>query len=148
MPERIRCPSKVGRVSDYDLALNLYSYFPCSFRLARDLVVAVKRARKGGGFFTSQSSLNEKVRRLVYELTVSLEVEGFDDVGAAIAEQRGLTLPERNTKAWHRFRLFEFLTLFSGAFPNWKYEYWRLSELIHELFPTPAPPKEPNVRSD
>jgi hypothetical protein len=107
----------------------LQENFPTSFRKAQDVLVAVKKMRSGGGWFSSANSRIRQAQEEVYLLERALRNEGFCSLPAmlgAVGKTEGSLDPKE--------AIFLFMNYFAQAFPNWRPEYQELNKFVPQLY--------------
>jgi hypothetical protein len=103
--------------------------FPTSFRKAQDVLVAVKKMKSGGGWFSSANLRIRKAQEEVYLLERALRNEGFCSLPAMLSAvgKSGGSLDAKEA-------IFLFMNYFAQAFPNWRPEYQELNKFVPQLY--------------
>ena len=101
------------RVTDHDAVREISANYPTAFPQAQNLLVAVEKYNKGDSLFSSGRSKLQKAQNGIYQLERCLVADGQYRSDLSSAEN-----------------LFQFLTAFAVAFPNWQPEYETLNKLI------------------
>lgn len=114
--DEIRVYPPGARVTDTAVAEYLARETPKSFSAAQNLLVAAEKYRlRKGGIFSSQKARIQKLQDSVYALQKALKDDRYAE---------GVSF-EREEKM-----VFEYLSRFSAAFPNWQPEYEALNKFI------------------
>lgn len=123
----------LGRIpsgsTNYPRASELQDAFPRSFRKAQDVLVAVKRMRKGSGWFVSENVRIRQAQEEIYALASALRSEDFCDLRPmleAAGKTKGALSPQES--------VFVFMNFFAQVFPNWRPEYETLNSFVPQLY--------------
>lgn len=123
----------LGRIpnstSNWEVSKVLEQSFPVSFRKAQDVLVAIKKMKSGGGWFSSSNQRIRKAQEEVYTLERALRSEDFFDLPAnidAVGRTQGELTPQE--------AIFLFMNYFAQAFPNWRPEYEEMNRFVPQLY--------------
>ena len=116
-------PAESGKSTNQEKAQKLATETPLSFRVAQDVLVAARKLNKGGGFFTSEKSLQRNLQAQCYKLKDALRNDGYME-----EELAGYLNPGQG------HIVMSYFSEFSDAFPNWQAEYGVLNRYIPLYF--------------
>lgn len=102
-----------GRITDVKAVKSLLNLTPRAFKKSQDLLVATKKYLKKSGLFSNETKRMQKIQSEYYSLLKALEQDDF--------------IKENEDK---KQKAYEYLSLFSDAFPNWQNEYETLNRYI------------------
>lgn len=115
--------------TNIEVSQDLQNNFHLSFRKAQDVLVAMKKLNKGGGWFVSERTRIKNAQNEIYLLARALKSEGFNDLPAVLdasGKTSGVLTPKES--------VFVFMNFFAQAFPNWRPEYEALNGFVPQLF--------------
>lgn|GEM_PF-5701564 len=130
----ITYPARNSQLTDREVANALRVGFPLSHQKAASVCDCARKARKGGGILVSERTRRQILHKKILELDQVIGAEGF----ATEAIETGLQskMEQRERANFQTLRVFEFLTVFASAYPNWPDECEYLNSFIGpSLFP-------------
>ncbi len=125
MMKGIRIHPLGSRMIDHACALALNSVTPSAFRKAQVLVEVAYKYLHKKGWFSTETSRSRALRAGICELERALNQDGFT---------------AHKPDEWStQHVLFQYLSMFSDAFPNCQEEYKCLTRFIRQCYPTTQP---------
>jgi hypothetical protein len=122
----IRIHPKGSKISDYEKGEKLRKLYPNAFKIVQEVLVDTDNYLNKKGQLSNVESRIKKLQKSIYNLLNALLADGF--------------MSEQLTKYGPTWIIFDYMSLFSDAFPNWQDKYHFLNKFVPENFPDASSP--------